>query len=145
MRQAPLEADFFVRMRPGAWAPRRASSGSGWDLRAVGGHRLAPHTHGLVPTGYSLKLPPGHVVLLCPRQGTPIAPGVRTLNLPAVVGPEDDGELDVVLENRSDRPVTITAGTTLVRLLLLPSGHFFGQASALAGRRREGAGIAGYL
>jgi len=93
--------------------PGPASPGSaGLDLRAAlpadapeltipPGHRVR------VPTGLVLEIPRGWEGQVRPRSGLAISHGVTLVNAPGTIDSDYRGEVQVLLVNLSDAPVTV--------------------------------------
>ena len=84
---------------------------AGADLRAAVGEQLTllPGARALVPTGFSIALPPGYEAQIRPRSGLAIRSGVTCLNSPGTIDADYRGELAVVLANFGTEPVVIRA------------------------------------
>lgn len=101
--------------------PQRASEGSaGYDLRAAvaGDEELAPGERRLVPTGFSLAIPPGFEGQIRPRSGLAVRHGVTVANAPGTVDSDYRGEVGVILVNLGDEPFRIRRGDRIAQLVI---------------------------
>lgn len=113
---------------PGAKLPYRGYDESvGLDLYALiltdGGRAnkliLPPRTTRLVPTGISVRPPPGHAVLICSRSGM-AASSIFVTNAPGVVDPDYRGEIKVLLYNGSHETTYIEHEQRIAQMLVVP-------------------------
>src|SRR5580693_4281086 len=74
---------------------------AGADLRAAVREQLTllPGARALVPTGFSIAIPPGYEAQIRPRSGLAIRCGVTCLNAPGTIDADYRGELNIVLAN----------------------------------------------
>lgn len=90
----------FVRLRPDAKAPTRATSGAAaFDLYAAtsGCFLSETRTRTIIPTGFGLELPPGYIGLVCSRSGLAHNHGWFVMNAPGIIDPDYRGEIKVIL------------------------------------------------
>lgn len=98
--------------------PNRAHPGdAGLDLFALNDGVLAPHEPAKLRTGIAMAIPEGHVGLICDRSSMG-AKGVRTLG--GVVDSGYRGEVQVLLINLRNEPLTVRAGDKIAQMLVLP-------------------------
>jgi dUTP pyrophosphatase len=113
-----------VRRLPNAGdleAPRAASAGSaGLDLRAAVDEPwiLEPGERTLVPTGFSLEIPPGWEGQVRPRSGLALRHGITLPNAPGTIDSDYRGELKVILANLGQEPFTIERGDRIAQLVI---------------------------
>ena len=113
-----------VRRHPhakGLEAPRPASGGSaGLDLRAAIDERwtLEPGERRLVPTGFSIELPPGWEGQVRPRSGLALRHGITLLNSPGTVDSDYRGEVRVILANLGQDPFVVERGDRIAQLVV---------------------------
>ncbi len=95
---------------------------AGADLRAAVGEQLTllPGARALVPTGFSIALPPGYEAQIRPRSGLAIRSGVTCLNSPGTIDADYRGELAVVLANFGTEPVVIRRGDRIAQIVIAP-------------------------
>lgn len=115
LRRLPHAADLPL--------PERASGGSaGLDLRAAltDELRLAPGERALVPTGLIAAIPPGWEGQVRPRSGLALRHGLTLLNTPGTIDSDYRGELQVLVVNLGQEPVTLSRGERIAQLVLAP-------------------------
>src|SRR5512144_1360604 len=101
--------------------PRYETEGSaGMDLRADEAFSLAPGERRLVPTGLAVEIPPGHEGSVRPRSGLAIRHGVGMVNAPGTVDSDYRGELQVILVNHGQQPVSFQRGDRIAQLVVAP-------------------------
>ncbi len=113
------------RLRPGPHAPPlpryQTELSAGMDLHAdlEGGEvTLPPLGRRAVPTGLALELPPGFEGQVRPRSGLALKQGLTVLNAPGTVDADYRGEVQVLLVNLSDAPVTLRHGDRVAQLVV---------------------------
>ncbi len=101
--------------------PRYETEGSaGMDLRADEAFSLAPGERRLVPTGLAVEIPAGHEGSVRPRSGLAIRHGVGMVNAPGTVDSDYRGELQVILVNHGQEPVSFQRGDRIAQLVVAP-------------------------
>ena len=101
--------------------PRYETAGSaGMDLRADEPFALAPGERRLVPTGLALEIPPGHEGQVRPRSGLAARHGVALVNAPGTIDSDYRGEVQVVLVNLGQAPVSFARGDRIAQLVVAP-------------------------
>ncbi|MBV8345892.1 MAG: dUTP diphosphatase [Candidatus Eremiobacteraeota bacterium] len=95
---------------------------AGADLCAAVGEQLTllPGARALVPTGFSIALPPGYEAQIRPRSGLAVRSGVTCLNSPGTIDADYRGELAVVLANFGSEPVVIRRGDRIAQIVVAP-------------------------
>jgi dUTP pyrophosphatase len=95
---------------------------AGADLCAAIGDQLTllPGARALVPTGFSIALPPGYEAQVRPRSGLAIQSGVTCLNSPGTIDADYRGEVRVVLANLGTKPVLINRGDRIAQMIVAP-------------------------
>jgi dUTP pyrophosphatase len=81
---------------------------------------LLPGARALVPTGFSIALPPGYEAQIRPRSGLAIRCGVTCLNAPGTIDADYRGELQVVLANFGTEPFVIRRGDRIAQMIVAP-------------------------
>lgn len=82
---------------------------------------VAPLQRVRVPTGLALAIPQGWEVQVRPRSGLAARDGVTVLNAPGTIDSDYRGELQILLVNLSDSPVTIQRGDRVAQLVVAPA------------------------
>jgi dUTP pyrophosphatase len=81
---------------------------------------LLPGARALVPTGFSIAVPPGYEAQVRPRSGLAIRDGVTCLNAPGTIDADYRGEVHVVLANLGAEAVTINRGDRIAQIVVAP-------------------------
>ena len=81
---------------------------------------LAPGERSLVPTGIAIALPEGYEAQVRPRSGLAVRHGLTILNSPGTIDADFRGEIQVLLTNLGNAPVTITRGMRIAQLVVAP-------------------------
>lgn len=81
---------------------------------------LLPGARALVPTGFSIALPPGYEAQVRPRSGLAIRFGVTCLNAPGTIDADYRGEVRVVLANFGTEPFIIRRGDRIAQIVVAP-------------------------
>ncbi len=81
---------------------------------------IAPGARALVPTGLVLALPPNCEGQVRPRSGLAVKHGITVLNSPGTIDADSRGELQVLLVNLGQEPVTLTRGLRIAQLVIAP-------------------------
>jgi dUTP diphosphatase len=103
--------------------PRYESDGAaGMDLRAAISAPLSigPLCRVRVPTGLSFSIPAHYEGQVRPRSGLAARSGVTVLNSPGTIDSDYRGEVQIVLVNLSDTPVTIAPLERIAQLVIAP-------------------------
>lgn len=95
---------------------------SGADLCAAVREQLTllPGARALVPTGFSIALPPHYEAQVRPRSGLAIRFGVTCLNAPGTIDADYRGEVRVVLANFGTEPFIIRRGDRIAQIVVAP-------------------------
>jgi dUTP pyrophosphatase len=95
---------------------------AGMDLHAAlaAPVTLAPLERALVPTGLVFAIPPRFEGQVRPRSGLALRGGVTVLNAPGTVDSDYRGEVQVLLVNLSNAPITITPLERVAQLVIAP-------------------------
>lgn len=81
---------------------------------------LEPGQRCLVPTGVAIALPEGYEAQVRPRSGWAWRTGVTLLNTPGTIDADYRGEIQVILINLGQEPVTIHRGDRIAQLVVAP-------------------------
>src|ERR1700685_4213586 len=74
---------------------------------------LLPGARALVPTGFSIAVPPGYEAQVRPRSGLAIRDGVTCLNAPGTIDADYRGEAKVILINLGQAAAVMRRGHRL--------------------------------
>jgi dUTP pyrophosphatase len=90
-------------------------------LAAIGDDRvLAPGRREAIPTGVAVAIPPGFEGQVRARSGRARAEGLALVNAPGTIDPDYRGEIQVLVINLGEAPVTIRRGERIAQLVLCP-------------------------
>lgn len=81
---------------------------------------LVPGSRALVPTGIAIALPAGYEAQVRPRSGLAARHGVTVLNSPGTIDADYRGEVQVLLINFGNEPVSIVRGLRIAQLVVTP-------------------------
>ena len=81
---------------------------------------LAPGARALVPTGLAIALPPGCEAQVRPRSGLAVKHGLTVLNSPGTIDADYRGEVQVLLINLGQAPVTLERGMRIAQMVMAP-------------------------
>ena len=84
---------------------------------------IAPGARALVPTGVAIALPPSAEAQVRPRSGLAARHGLTVLNAPGTIDADYRGEIQVLLINHGNEPVSITRGMRIAQLVIAPVTH----------------------
>lgn len=99
--------------------PKAGTQGAAcWDLRADDDYFL--HGYGVVGTGLKVRIPDGHVGLVCSRSGLAANHGIFVLNAPGVIDADYRGEVKIILGSVMGEFFKITQGERVAQLMVLP-------------------------
>ena len=127
--------------------PAYETSGSvGLDGRAAVGEPLvlAPGQRARVPTGLALAVPSGWECQVRPRSGWAAKHGVTCLNTPGTIDSDYRGEVQVLLVNLGQEPVSIQRGDRIAQLVFAPVGRATWQVQETLETTTRGAGGFGH-
>jgi len=103
----------FVKVRPGAQAPRYMSGGAaGLDLASAadGPIEILPGARAAVPTGLAFAIPPGFEGQVRPRSGLARKLGITLPNAPGTIDSDYRGEVLVLLLNLGTERYIVAPG-----------------------------------
>ncbi len=81
---------------------------------------LAPGARAIIPTGFSIALPPGFEAQVRPRSGLAAKNGVTVLNSPGTIDADYRGEVGVILINHGQEPFIVTRGLRIAQMVVAP-------------------------
>lgn len=97
---------------------------AGLDLHAAlppdGPMVLGPGARALVPTGLVVGVPEGCEGQVRARSGRALREGLAVLNTPGTIDADYRGELQVLLVNLGQDPITIARGDRVAQLVIAP-------------------------
>jgi dUTP pyrophosphatase len=79
---------------------------------------LAPGARALVPTGLAIALPADCEAQVRPRSGLAVKHGLTVLNSPGTIDADYRGEVQVLLVNLGQVPVTIERGMRIAQMVI---------------------------
>lgn len=107
-----------TKLNAEAKLPTRAhADDAGLDLYSVSETTLRPHEPVRVPTGIAMAIEPGHVGMICDRSSLG-AKGIRVLG--GVVDAGYRGEVQVILINLRNEPISLAKGDKIAQMLIVP-------------------------
>ena len=118
---APAPRIRFVKLRPGALAPKYMSAGAaGLDLASAADEaiEIAPGARAAVPTGLAFEIPHGFQVR--PRSGLARKFGIGLPNAPGTIDSDYRGEVAVLLVNLGAEPFVVKPGDRVAQLVIAP-------------------------
>ena len=113
----------FVKLRPGALAPKYMSAGAaGLDLASAADEaiEIAPGARAAVPTGLAFEIPPGFEGQVRPRSGLARKFGIGLPNAPGTIDSDYRGEVAVLLVNLGSEPFVVKPGDRVAQLVIAP-------------------------
>ena len=91
---------------------------AGMDVRAAASLCVEPMKTVLVPTGFSIAIPPGFEAQLRPRSGLAIRHGVTLLNSPGTIDSDFRGEVGVIVTNLGSEAFHIQRGDRIAQMVV---------------------------
>jgi dUTP pyrophosphatase len=102
----------------------QSASAAGLDLLAAVSSTtpviIAPGARALVPTGIAIALVSGYEAQVRPRSGLAARHGLTVLNTPGTIDADYRGEIQVLLINLGEEPVTVERGTRIAQMVIAP-------------------------
>lgn len=116
---------------------------AGADLASIEDITLAPGERGVVGTGVSVAIPPGHAGFVYPRSGLAARAGLTMVNSPGVIDAGYRGEIMVCLINTDlTTPIHLRKGDLIAQMVIQPIRHaLFVEVETLPDSER---GVGGY-
>ena len=81
---------------------------------------LLPGARALVPTGFSIAVPPGYEAQIRPRSGLALRHGLTVLNAPGTIDADYRGPVCVLLANLGPEPFVVRRGDRIAQLIVAP-------------------------
>ena len=103
--------------------PQYMTTGSaGMDLEAAPDKPITiqPMHRAKIPTGFAIALPVGYEAQVRPRSGLALKDGITVLNSPGTIDSDYRGEINVILTNLGQKPVSIFQGMRIAQLVIAP-------------------------
>mgnify|MGYP000977469539 FL=1 len=103
--------------------PKYQSAGaSGFDVRAQlqSAVILQPMQRAMIPTGLTFEIPVGFEIQARPRSGLAAKQGISVLNTPGTIDADYRGEVQIILVNLGNEPVTINDQDRCAQLVTCP-------------------------
>jgi len=113
----------FVKLRPGALAPRYMSEGAaGMDLASASPEPIEIPAGGraAVPTGLAFEIPHGYEGQVRARSGLARKFGIGLPNAPGTIDADYRGEVAVLLVNWGSEPFVVNPGDRVAQLVIAP-------------------------
>jgi dUTP pyrophosphatase len=101
---------------------------------------LVPGARAVIPTGFSIALPPGYEAQVRPRSGLAAKNGVTVLNTPGTIDADYRGEIGVILVNHGREPFTVTRGARIAQMVVAPVSAVTWQETDTLSDTERGAG-----
>lgn len=102
----------------------QSASAAGLDLLAAVSSTtpviIAPGGRALVPTGIAIALVSGYEAQVRPRSGLAARHGLTVLNTPGTIDADYRGEIQVLLINLGEEPVTVERGMRIAQMVIAP-------------------------
>ncbi|QHQ37407.1 dUTP diphosphatase [Algicella marina] len=106
------------------------------------GIQLQPGERALIPTGFSIALPPGYEMQLRPRSGLALRYGITLANAPGTIDADYRGEVGVILINHGSDTCRIKHGTRIAQFVVAPVLKVrWEEVKTLSGTKRGGGGF----
>ncbi|MBC8208726.1 MAG: dUTP diphosphatase [Desulfobulbaceae bacterium] len=81
---------------------------------------LMPGDIQLIPSGFSVAIPPGYELQVRPRSGLAVKQGVTIINSPGTIDADYRGEVKIALVNLGREAQTVHRGDRVAQLVLSP-------------------------
>jgi dUTP pyrophosphatase len=102
----------------------QSASAAGLDLLAAVSSTapvtISPGARALVPTGIAIALASGYEAQVRPRSGLSARHGLTVLNTPGTIDADYRGEIQVLLINLGEEPVTVERGMRVAQMVIAP-------------------------
>lgn len=102
--------------------PKATEHSAGFDLRAAIEEPITiePGDVVKIPSGLAIMVTPGCVGLMFPRSGLGTKHGIVLGNLTGVIDADYQGEIQIPIWNRSDKPYTVQPAECVAQFLQVP-------------------------
>jgi len=103
---------------------------------------LATGARALIPTGLAIAIPAGFEGQVRPRSGLALRHGVTVLNAPGTIDADYRGEVQVLLVNHGQAPISVQRGDRIAQLVIAPVARAaWREADGLPASARGGGGF----
>ena len=96
----------------------QTAGAAGMDVRAAEDRVLAPMETALIPTGFSIAVPPGFEAQMRPRSGLALKHGITLLNAPGTIDSDYRGPVGVILTNLGHEPFFVHRGDRIAQMVI---------------------------
>jgi len=72
----------------------------------------------LIPTGFSIAVPPGHEAQIRPRSGLALKHGIGVLNSPGTIDADYRGEVKILLTNFGQEEFVVRRGDRIAQMVI---------------------------
>lgn len=79
---------------------------------------IAPGAAALIPSGFSIELPPGFEAQVRPRSGLAIKSNIGILNAPGTIDSDYRGEVKIILANFGRADFTVNRGDRIAQMVI---------------------------
>jgi dUTP pyrophosphatase len=79
---------------------------------------INPGERKLIPTGFSLAIPPGYEAQIRPRSGLALKHGITLLNSPGTIDADYRGEIGLIIINHGEKPFVVKRGDRLAQIVI---------------------------
>ncbi|MGH1469064.1 MAG: dUTP diphosphatase [Bdellovibrionales bacterium] len=119
------EIDLKIKRLPhfkGDLPQYKTTGSSGMDVRACIDEAITiePGKRALIPTGMAMKVSEAYEIQARPRSGLALKKGLTLLNTPGTIDADYRGEVQIIMANLGDAPVTIEDGERIAQLVICP-------------------------
>lgn len=101
---------------------------------------IPPGGRALIPTGLAIALPDGYEAQIRPRSGLALKQGLTVLNSPGTIDADYRGEVQIILVNLGNEPVSITRGMRIAQMVVAPYSRVGWQEVSALDNTARGAG-----
>jgi dUTP pyrophosphatase len=79
---------------------------------------ILPGSCALIPSGFSIELPPGFEAQIRPRSGLAIKSSIGILNAPGTIDSDYRGEVKIILSNFGRTEFTVNRGDRIAQMIV---------------------------
>lgn len=81
---------------------------------------IPPGETRLIPTGFSIAVPPGYEAQIRPRSGLALEFNIGLINSPGTIDCDYRGEVKILLTNFGKEPFTVNPGDRIAQMIIAP-------------------------
>jgi dUTP pyrophosphatase len=96
----------------------QTAGAAGMDVRAAEDRTLSPGETALIPTGFSVAVPPGFEAQMRPRSGLALKHAITLLNSPGTIDCDYRGPVGVILTNLGHEPFFVHRGDRIAQMVI---------------------------